>query len=311
MDIGLTGAFVGGLLTLLSPCSAMLLPAFFSYAFASPRDLLTRTGTFYLGLITTLLPLGVLAGTLGAFVSQHRFTFVTVASVIVIALGALMLLNVPLPFLNRGTNTEGTSVTAVYALGTVYGLAGVCAGPLLGAVLTVAAVSGTALSGGIIVLVFAAGMAMPLLLLALLWGRFPAIKGLVRPREVTVGRWSNTWTGIIGGALTIGVGVLLLVTAGTTELSGLLGASDQAALEGSVLSAADSVPDVVVVLVVLALALTGWLVVRARRKRAPSASGMAIPTASGISIPDATALTTTPGPAQESAADITRREVDT
>lgn len=310
MDIGLTGAFVGGLLTLLSPCSAMLLPAFFSYAFASPRDLLTRTGIFYLGLITTLLPLGVLAGTLGAFVSQHRFTFVTVASVIVIALGALMLLNVPLPFLNRGTNTEGTSVTAVYALGTVYGLAGVCAGPLLGAVLTVAAVSGTALSGGIIVLVFAAGMAMPLLLLALLWGRFPAIKGLVRPREVTVGRWSNTWTGIIGGALTIGVGVLLLVTAGTTELSGLLGASDQAALEGSVLSAADSVPDVVVVLVVLALALTGWLVVRARRKRAPSASGMAIPTASGISIPDATALTTTPGPAQESAADITRREDD-
>ena len=309
MDIGLTGAFVGGLLTLLSPCSAMLLPAFFSYAFASPRDLLTRTGIFYLGLITTLLPLGVLAGTLGAFVSQHRFTFVTVASVIVIALGALMLLNVPLPFLNRGTNTEGTSVTAVYALGTVYGLAGVCAGPLLGAVLTVAAVSGTALSGGIIVLVFAAGMAMPLLLLALLWGRFPAIKGLVRPREVTVGRWSNTWTGIIGGALTIGVGVLLLVTAGTTELSGLLGASDQAALEGSVLSAADSVPDVVVVLVVLALALTGWLVVRARRKRAPSASGMAIPTASGISIPDATALTTTPGPAQD-AADITRREDD-
>lgn len=310
MDIGLTGAFVGGLLTLLSPCSAMLLPAFFSYAFASPRDLLTRTGIFYLGLITTLLPLGVLAGTLGAFVSQHRFTFVTVASVIVIALGALMLLNVPLPFLNRGTNTEGTSVTAVYALGTVYGLAGVCAGPLLGAVLTVAAVSGTALSGGIIVLVFAAGMAMPLLLLALLWGRFPAIKGLVRPREVTVGRWSNTWTGIIGGALTIGVGVLLLVTAGTTELSGLLGASDQAALEGSVLSAADSVPDVVVVLVVLALALTGWLVVRARRKRAPSASGMAIPTASGISIPDATALTTTPGPAQD-AADTPRREVDT
>src|SRR5699024_3970118 len=227
MDIGLLGAFLGGILTLLSPCSAMLLPAFFSYAFASPRELLTRTGVFCLGLITTLVPLGVLAGTLGAFVNEHRFTFVTIASVVVIALGALMLLNVPIPFLRRGSNTQGTSMTAVYALGTVYGLAGVCAGPLLGAVLTVAAVSGTPLSGGIIVLVFALGMTLPLLILSLLWGRFPAIRTLVRPREVKVGPWSNTWTGIIGGVLTIGVGILLLVTAGTTELTGFLGSSEE------------------------------------------------------------------------------------
>lgn len=282
MDIGLTGAFLGGVLTLLSPCSAMLLPAFFSYAFASPRELLTRTGVFYLGLATSLVPLGVLAGTLGAFVSEHRFTFVAIASVIVIVLGALMLLNVPLPFHTRGTSTEGTSVTAVYALGTVYGLAGVCAGPLLGAVLTVAAVSGTPLTGGIIVLVFAAGMALPLLVLALLWGRFPAVKRLVRPRQVTIGRWSNTWTGIIGGGLTIGVGILLLVTAGTTELSGLLGASDQAALEGTVLSAADRIPDLVVVIIVLAVALTGWLIVRTRRKRTPQVSGMTLPTAPAL-----------------------------
>lgn len=286
MDIGLTGAFLGGVLTLLSPCSAMLLPAFFSYAFAGPRELLTRTGVFYLGLATSLVPLGVLAGTLGAFVSEHRFTFVTIASVIVIVLGALMLLNVPLPFLTRGTGTEGTSVTAVYALGTVYGLAGVCAGPLLGAVLTVAAVSGTPLTGGIIVLVFAAGMALPLLVLALLWGRFPAVKRLVRPRQVAVGRWSNTWTGIIGGGLTVGVGILLLVTAGTTELSGLLGASDQAALEGTVLSAADRIPDLAVVIIVLAVALTGWLIVRTSRKRTPEVSGMTLPTTPALTTRD-------------------------
>lgn len=277
MDIGLLGAFLGGVLTLLSPCSAMLLPAFFSYAFASPRELLTRTGVFYLGLITTLVPLGVLAGTLGAFVNEHRFTFVTVAALVVIVLGALMLLNVPLPFLRRGTNTEGTSMTAVYALGTVYGLAGVCAGPLLGAVLTVAAVSGTPLRGGIIVLIFAAGMTLPLLVLAVLWGRFPAVRGLVRPREVRIGRWSNTWTGLVSGALTVGVGALLLVTAGTTELTGILGASEQAALEGAVLDGAGAVPDLLVIAVAVAAALTGWGIIRRRRKRSPSVSGVSIP----------------------------------
>ena len=271
MDIGLLGAFLGGVLTLLSPCSAMLLPAFFSYAFAAPRELLTRTGVFYLGLITTLVPLGVLAGSLGAVVSEHRFTFVTVASVVVIVLGALMLLNLPVPFLRRGTATEGTSVAAVYALGTVYGLAGVCAGPLLGAVLTVAAVSGTPLTGGIIVLVFAAGMSFPLFVLALLWGRVPAVRGLVRPREVTIGRWSTTWTGLVGGALTIGVGVLLLTTAGTTDLAGLLGAGAQAELEGSVLGWAGRIPDSVVIAVAVLIGGGGALLVRTRAKRAAAA----------------------------------------
>src|SRR5690625_6928245 len=80
MEIGLLGAFLGGILTLLSPCSAMLLPAFFSYAFTGPKELVARTGVFYLGLVTTLAPLGVLAGTLGAFVNEHRFTFVTIRS---------------------------------------------------------------------------------------------------------------------------------------------------------------------------------------------------------------------------------------
>lgn len=272
MDIGLLGAFLGGLLTLLSPCSAMLLPAFFSYAFSSPKELVARTGVFYLGLATSLVPLGVLAGTLGAFVNEHRFTFVTVASVIVIALGALMLANIPIPLLSRSKAADGTSAAAVYALGTVYGLAGVCAGPLLGAVLTVAAVSGNALAGGFILLVFAAGMAVPLMILALVWGRFPFVKKLIRPREVQIRGWRNTWTGIIGGALTIAVGVLLLVTAGTTELSGILGATQQAAVEGVVLQGAGQVPDLLVAGVVVAAAVLVWLLVRARRKRAASAA---------------------------------------
>ena len=78
MSIGLTGALVGGVLTLLSPCSVMLLPSFFAYAFTDPRRLLSRTVVFYLGLIATLVPIGVLAGSLGAFVTAHRQLLVTV-----------------------------------------------------------------------------------------------------------------------------------------------------------------------------------------------------------------------------------------
>jgi cytochrome c-type biogenesis protein len=245
MSVGLLAALVGGVLTLLSPCSVMLLPAFFSYAFTSPSALLSRTGVFYLGLISTLVPLGMLAGTAGAFINQNRMLLVTAASIIVILLGLVMLLGLPIPSFSRSSSADNTSVVAVYALGTVYGLAGVCAGPLLGAVLTVAALSGNALRGGITLFVFAAGMTLPLLVLSILWSRVPAIRRLVRPRELSIGRWRTTWTTVIGGALTIGVGVLLLATGGTASVGGVLSASDQAAVESDVSQMTSSVPDVV------------------------------------------------------------------
>ncbi len=284
MDLSLLGALLGGVLTLLSPCSVMLLPAFFSYAFSSPAKLLARTGVFYLGLLTTLVPLGVLAGTAGAFVTAHRFALVTALSVVIIVLGALMALDVPLPGAGRlgaaaqgelsGGPTPGraaasdrTSTLAVYLLGTVYGVAGVCAGPLLGAVLTVAAMSANALWGGLVLVVFAAGMALPLLVLALVWQRIPAVRGWVRPREVRVGPLRTTLTGLVGGLLTIGLGVLLLVTGGTSSLGGVLGASEQVALESSVRAATAGIPDWAVLAGVLIAAGAAWALARRRAMR--------------------------------------------
>ena len=247
----------------------MLLPAFFSYAFSRPAVLMVRTGVFYLGLITTLVPLGVLAGTVGAFVAENRGTIVVVASIVVIVLGSVMALNVPLPLLSsRSTEPgDGTSWLAVYSLGTVYGVAGVCAGPLLGAVLTLAGLGGSALYGGVVLLIFAVGMVLPLLLLAFVWSRLPPVRRLVRPRELRIGRLRTTWTGLIGGVLTIGVGVLLLVTRGTASLGGLVGATDQMMLEAGAWRWASGVPDAVVLVVAVALAGAAWGGSRVLRRR--------------------------------------------
>lgn len=299
MTIGLTGALVGGLLTLLSPCSVMLLPAFFAYAFTSPGRLLARTGVFYLGLLTTLVPLGVLAGSLGAVVAQHRTTLVTVAASLVIALGIVQVLGIPLtlpgmrsrttaaagPQLSVGAQvgaqvgarttataaSDRTTTASVYLLGTVYGLAGVCAGPVLGSVLVLAATGGDPLLGGVTLAVFALGMVAPLLVLAALWSRAPWVRALVRPRTVHLGPVTTTWTQLVGGILGIGIGVLLIVTQGTASLTGILGAADQAALEASVLRAASAIPDIALVGVAVVALAAAWAVhaVRARRPAAP------------------------------------------
>lgn len=271
-QIGLVGAFLGGVLTLLSPCSVLLLPAFFSYAFTGLGAMASRTSLFYLGLITTLVPLGLLAGGFGALIAGHRDLLILVASLLVIVLGLIQVLGVPLPGLARAGQLAGTSGLAVYLLGTVYGVAGICAGPILGSVLAVAAVGGSALYGGLVLLVFAAGMVVPLFVLALLWERVPGLHGLLRPRELAIGRWRNTWTVFIGGLITVGLGVLLLVTDGTLSAPGLLDATSQVNLEASVLAGTQQVPDVIAVAVAAAVLIAVWLLRRRREARAGSRS---------------------------------------
>src|ERR687889_667281 len=59
VEASFLASFLGGLLSLLSPCSALLLPAFFAYAFQSRGELVGRTAVFYAGLCATLVPLGM------------------------------------------------------------------------------------------------------------------------------------------------------------------------------------------------------------------------------------------------------------
>lgn len=254
MSIGLAGAFIGGLLMLLSPCSVMLLPAFFSYAFADTRTLLARTGVFYLGLITTLVPLGVLAGSFGGAVIANRVLLMSIISAVVIVLGIVQLVGIPLPAFTRAEAGGGRSNNlSIYLLGTVYGFAGTCAGPVLGTVLTLTAFSGNALYGGIVLLVFAAGMVVPLAIIAVLWGRFDRLRGWLRPRQLRIGRWSNSWTQVVSGALMIAIGIFLILTEGTGALPSLLGATQQADLEADALDATSPVPDAVIVVAAVVL----------------------------------------------------------
>ena len=253
IDIGLAGATIGGLLSLLSPCSVMLLPAFFAYAFGTLRQIMVRTAVFYLGLLASLVPLGIFASALGGLIITHRATLITVVAALVIVAGLVLLAGAPVRLPGRlgatGVAADGSSSTTLstFLLGTVYAVAGVCAGPILGSVLLVASL-GSPLYGASLMALYALGMCLPLVALAVAWGRLGA-RGMrwLRPRvlEIRTGRfaWRNSWTSIVSGLLTIGVGVLLLVTDGTATLSGWLDVASQSRLESGALRHATQVPD--------------------------------------------------------------------
>jgi cytochrome c biogenesis protein CcdA len=269
-NIGYFAAFLGGLLALVSPCSALLLPAFFAYSIDSTSRLLARTGIFYAGLATTLVPLGAAGSYAGRFFYGNRDLLVTVAGWLIIALGAAQILGMGFAskkMAELSGRIKPTTALSVYALGAVYGLAGFCAGPILGSVLTVAAVGGSPVYGGLLLAVYALGMAVPLFLLALLWERFDLGKRRwLRGRPLTVGRFELHTTSLLSGLFFIALGVVFLLFDGTTALPGLLDVDDSFALEQWASGLGKAVPDWALLggLVAVAALVLG---VRSRRGR--------------------------------------------
>ncbi|MEO3972593.1 cytochrome c biogenesis CcdA family protein [Streptomyces sp. CAU 1734] len=272
-DIGYLAAFLGGLLALISPCSALLLPAFFAYSFDSAGRLLLRTGIFYAGLATTLVPLGVAGSYASRFFHGNRDLLVAAGGWLIIALGAAQILG--LGFASRrlaavSGRIRPTTAAPVYALGLVYGLAGFCAGPILGSILTVSALRGSPVYGGLLLAVYGLGMAVPLFALALLWDRFDlGRRRWLRGRELTAGRLRLHTTSLVSGLFFILLGTVFLVFDGTTGLPGLLSVDDSFTAEQWAARAGAAVPDwalliALVAVVAMALGVRGWR----RRERA-------------------------------------------
>lgn len=274
MDIGLVTAFVGGVLALLSPCAALLLPAFFASTIGAGPRLLLHGGVFYLGLVVVLVPLGIGIGALGALFVAHRQTIIVVASLVLIVLGLVQVLGFgfdPGRLLPGDLHAQAASKTGLaktVLLGAASGLAGFCAGPILGAVLTLALARGDALASGVLLAVYGAGMVVPLLVIAAAWRRLgDRGRRVLRGRGFTVfGREFHT-TSVITGLVIIVVGIVFWTTNGLAGAPQLVPVETQAWLQERSGLLSQVWVDVVVVVAVAAAILAVWM---RRTRRSPS-----------------------------------------
>jgi cytochrome c biogenesis protein CcdA len=273
VEVGFLASFLGGLLSLLSPCSALLLPAFFAYAFQSRYELAWRTAVFYAGLTATLVPLGMGISAVGSLVYGHRGAVILASGLLLVFFGLVQLLGrgfTLAPIQRLIGAIRGESTAATFALGAVYGFAGFCSGPILGAVLTVAAGSGSALRGAGLLALYAAGMALPLLVLALLWdGLDLGHRRWLRGREVTLGRLRLHTTNLVSGLLFVGLGIAFIAYEGTLALEGFYvasGATDLALAADAWIGRFAGTPAATLLLVALGLLLAAALLRGWRRR---------------------------------------------
>ncbi|MGF1473211.1 MAG: cytochrome c biogenesis CcdA family protein [Rubrobacteraceae bacterium] len=274
VEVSFLAAFFGGVLSLLSPCSALLLPAFFAYAFQG-GELVKRTGIFYLGLATTLVPLGMGISAVSTLFYGYRDVLIPAAGAMIIAFGVLQILGRGFtvgPLARMQGRIQGDQIGATYALGAVYGFAGFCSGPILGAVLTVAAASGQVLQGAGLLATYAAGMAAPLFVMALLWDRFDlGHRRWLRGREVSLGSVRVHTVSLISGLMFILLGTVFIVYQGTSALEGFYdtnGATDLAfAAQQWATNLADSLPVLLIALILVFLLAGSLLYKRFQRAK--------------------------------------------
>lgn len=267
MDIGLVTAFLGGALAILSPCGALLLPAFFASTVGAGPRLLLHGGIFYAGLLLVLVPLGVGAGAVGTLFLTHRGLIVGVASAILVIFGVLQIFGIGFDAARllpggRALQSQAASragLVKTLLLGAASGVAGFCAGPILGAVLTLAAAQGSLVAAGLLLAIYGAGMVVPLLVIAALWGRIgERAQRILRGRIFTVwGREFHT-TSVVTGALIVAVGIVFWTTNGLVTAPALLPTSVSAWLQGQSSVLANGWIDIVAIVVVAAIVLTLW-----------------------------------------------------
>jgi cytochrome c biogenesis protein CcdA len=276
IDVGYLAAFLGGVLALLSPCGALLLPSFFAYAFAGTGRLLARTGVFYLGLALALVPLGMGSSLASALLIHHRRALILTVGWLIIGLGVAQILGrgfAVAPRL-RSRIVRPTTWLGVLGLGATYGLAGFCSGPILGAVLAVAAAHARPILGGALLAVYALGMAGPLFVLAALWRRLDLDRRpWLRGRGFVIGPLRLHTSTLASGLLFVTIGALFLIFDGTGALGGILGLTmgtdTEMAAQDAVARLTARVPDAAArgALALVIVVVAGYRVHRARRVR--------------------------------------------
>jgi cytochrome c biogenesis protein CcdA/thiol-disulfide isomerase/thioredoxin len=198
-------AFLGGVLTILSPCILPVLPFVFTRADQPFR----RSGLpLLVGMALTFAVVATLAAVGGGWVVQANQWGRWIALALVLLFGLALLLpafadRLSRPFValgNRLTTSaraDGSS-RASLLLGVATGLLWApCAGPILGLILTGAALRGANVGTSLLLLAYAAGSALSLAVALLLGGRvFAALK-----RSLGAEEWIRR---VLGGAVVVG-----------------------------------------------------------------------------------------------------------
>jgi cytochrome c-type biogenesis protein len=227
-SVGITIAFVAGILSFLSPCVLPLVPSYLTFVTGMSledlqggvdrRTTLIHALLFVAGFTAIFLLLGASASFLGQFFRHYEVWIARVGGLIIMVLGLHLAGAFRLTPLMREKrfhlHDKPAGYLGTFGVGAAFGAGWTpCIGPVLGAILTFAASQDQFWSGVGLLFVYSLGLAVPFLLSAL------ALDGFLR----AFGRFRRVLPAlqVVSGILLVILGLLLL-TGTFSALSGFL-----------------------------------------------------------------------------------------
>jgi len=214
--ISLAAAFGAGVISISSPCCLPLLPGYLAYLSGTSSDIaedrarrrtLIAAVLFVAGFSVIFVALGATASELGALLLAYRLPLGRVAGIVILAMGAVLLLEGRLGWLSRGGDSShwapGGRLWTAPLLGAAFAITWTpCIGPVLGAILGLASTTADLGQGVALLAIYSLGLAIPFVALSL---AVPGLRTMLRH----VGRGMAAVQSA-SGVLLVSVGVLLL-----------------------------------------------------------------------------------------------------
>ncbi len=215
-------SFVFGVLSIISPCVIVLLPAYLAtitgfsieeltsaeHESIVLRRILGNALGFILGFFLVFIPLGALIGVAATAIGSARSVFAVVAGVIVVLLGMNFLY--PLPFL-RWINTDvrirwkprGYSFISNIFFGAVFAFVWTpCVGPYLVAVTALVGSTGDIGKGVAYFSLYALGLAISMLVFTVFYTKVAFVTNFLKQHSRSIQ--------VISGILLITIGILMI-----------------------------------------------------------------------------------------------------
>lgn len=213
-------AFLGGLLSFISPCVLPLIPGYLSFisgvsiedltdkekAQSHMMKILINTIFFVFGFSLVFVALGASATSLGSLLQDNIVIFNKVAGVVVFLFGLHLAGVFKIRTLNYEkrfhTNKKKMGVLGSAVIGVAFAFGWTpCIGPILGGILTLAAQQNSVSSGIFLLLTYSAGLGIPFILTALMFNYLIGAFGFIKRHFQAVE--------IISGSLLMIVGILI------------------------------------------------------------------------------------------------------
>jgi len=223
-------AFIGGIISVLLPCTLAILPAFFAYTFKEKQEVTKMTLVFFAGFSLVFVLLGIFAAAIGETLASIQVAntklLVFVAGVFLIIFGIMTALGKGFSFIRIGRQTSH-DIFGIFTFGIFFGFGwSACLGPILAGILLIASTFHNYIYAGFLLFFYSLGLFVPLFLLSILFDKYNLTqKPWIRGTEYQVNIFGKPFfihtTKVIAGILLIGSGVVFIMFNGTNVINSL------------------------------------------------------------------------------------------